>query len=125
MWAEVAGPGRTAGFAEQGPGGTWEYVGVSGPSGTVTFLFTDIEGSTRLWHTAPDAMRAALGRHDEILQTVVREHDGWVFSSGGDGIGVAFARPGAVAAAVAAQRRWWERCGRRPAGEGADGFAHG
>ena len=41
------------------------------PSGTVTFLFTDIEGSTRLWEVYPDAMRAALARHDEILRDAV------------------------------------------------------
>jgi class 3 adenylate cyclase len=38
------------------------------PSGTVTFLFTDIEGSTHLWDIAPDAMRQALALHDEIVR---------------------------------------------------------
>ena len=38
------------------------------PSGTVTFLFTDLEGSTRLWQEHPDAMQSALARHDEILR---------------------------------------------------------
>jgi hypothetical protein len=37
------------------------------PTGTVTFLFTDIEGSTRLWEQHPDAMRLALARHDDLL----------------------------------------------------------
>ena len=46
------------------------------PSGTVTFLFTDIEGSTRLWERAPDAMRAALGRHDSILRSTIEAHGG-------------------------------------------------
>ncbi len=48
---------------------------MSGPSGTVTFLFTDVEGSTRLLETAPDAMRVALVRHDEIAQTAIRGHE--------------------------------------------------
>ena len=43
-------------------------MGVQAPSGTVTFLFTDIEGSTGLWEAAPQAMRSALERHDAILR---------------------------------------------------------
>jgi len=70
----------------------------------VTFLFTDIEGSTRLWQEAPDAMGRALERHDAILRSAIDAHGGYVFSTGGDGFGVAFARSGdAVAAAVEAQ----------------------
>ena len=56
-------------------------VGV--PSGTVTFLFTDIEGSTRLWESAPEAMRAALARHDAILRSTIEGHGGYVFAGGG------------------------------------------
>jgi predicted ATPase/class 3 adenylate cyclase len=75
------------------------------PSGTVTFLFTDIEGSTGLWESAPEAMRAALARHDEIVRGSIEAHDGYVFSTGGDGFGAAFARAGdAVGAAVDVQR---------------------
>jgi predicted ATPase/class 3 adenylate cyclase len=75
------------------------------PSGTVTFLFTDIEGSTQLWETDRAAMQDALARHDEILQGVFADHEGFVFSAGGDGFCVAFARADtAVEAAVAAQR---------------------
>ena len=55
------------------------------PSGTVTFLFTDIEGSTRLWEQHPIEMRVALERHDEILHAGVAKHDGFVFAAGGDG----------------------------------------
>ena len=75
------------------------------PSGTVTFLFTDIEGSTQLWEAAPDAMRSALARHDVILTTAVERRGGYVFSSAGDGIAAAFQRSAdGVAAAVDAQR---------------------
>ena len=49
------------------------------PSGTVTFLFTDLEGSTRLWEEHPEAMRAALARHDEILRDAIEKHGGVVF----------------------------------------------
>jgi len=70
----------------------------------VTFLFTDVEGSTLLWQTAPEAMPLALERHDVILRSSIESHDGYVFSTGGDGFGVAFARAReAVSAAVEAQ----------------------
>ena len=73
------------------------------PTGTVTFLFTDIEGSTQLWEAAPDAMRAALARHDSIMRDAIEEHGGHVFATGGDGFAAAFARAGdALAAATAA-----------------------
>ncbi len=61
------------------------------PSGTVTFLFTDIEGSTRLWEEHPDAMRDALARHDEIVRAAVTEHHGHVVKTTGDGFHCAFA----------------------------------
>ena len=74
------------------------------PSGTVTFLFTDLEGSTRLWEEHPDAMRAALARHDEIVRGAIVEHDGYVVKTTGDGFHAAFATaPDAVDAAVDAQ----------------------
>ena len=80
-------------------------MGAAAPSGTVTFLFTDIEGSTHLWDSHPDAMRQALERHDALLRSAIDANDGYVFSTGGDGIGAAFARAGdAVAAAVDAQQ---------------------
>jgi predicted ATPase/class 3 adenylate cyclase len=75
------------------------------PTGTVTFLFTDIEGSAVLWDQQPQAMRAALDRHDAILLAVIATHSGVVFKSTGDGLLAAFARAAdALAAAVAAQR---------------------
>jgi predicted ATPase len=72
----------------------------------VTFLFTDIEGSTALWEADPDAMRVALERHDSILRSAIDGQDGYVFSTGGDGFAAAFARAGdAVTAATEAQQR--------------------
>jgi len=72
---------------------------VGRPSGTVTFLFTDTEGSTQLWEAAPDAMRAALAWHDSILRVAIEAHDGYVFATGGDGFAAAFARAGDALAA--------------------------
>ena len=75
------------------------------PSGTVTFLFTDIEGSTRRWEADADAMRVALAAHDEVLRSAVEGNGGWLFKHTGDGVCAAFASArGAVDAAVAAQR---------------------
>jgi class 3 adenylate cyclase len=75
------------------------------PSGVVTFLFTDIEGSTRRWEADAQAMRAALAAHDEVLRSAIEGHDGYLFSHTGDGVVAAFASPKcAVDAAVAAQR---------------------
>jgi class 3 adenylate cyclase len=46
------------------------------PAGTPTFWFTDIEGSTQLWERYPNAMSAALARHDAILRQAITDHDG-------------------------------------------------
>jgi len=74
------------------------------PSGTVTFLFTDVEGSTALWEQHPEDMRAALARHDEVLRATIGTYGGQVFSTGGDGFAAVFDRAEpAVRAAVAAQ----------------------
>jgi predicted ATPase/class 3 adenylate cyclase len=74
------------------------------PSGTVTFLFTDIEGSTRLWREDPEAMRPALERHDAIVRELVDAHGGYVVKTTGDGVHAAFSTASAaVDAAVAAQ----------------------
>ena len=82
-----------------------------GPSGTVTFLFTDVEGSTRLWEAAPESMRLALARHDGIIRKAVDAHGGYVFATGGDGLAAAFARAGdALAAAVDAQAALGAEC---------------
>jgi len=50
------------------------------PSGVVTFLFTDIEGSTRRWEADAHGMRAALMAHDEVLRSAIDEHEGFLFS---------------------------------------------
>ncbi len=71
----------------------------------MTFLFTDVEGSTRRWEADAEGMRAALAAHDEVLRTVIEGHGGWLFKHTGDGVCAAFASPkSAVDAAVAAQR---------------------
>ena len=75
------------------------------PSGTLTFLFSDIEGSTRLWETEHDAMRPALERHDQLLRSAIESRDGLVVKTTGDGVHAVFAQPGAaIDAAVAMQR---------------------
>ena len=71
----------------------------------MTFLFTDVEGSTRRWEADAESMRAALAAHDEVLRRAIEVHGGWLFKHTGDGVCAAFASPGsAVDAAVAAQR---------------------
>ena len=85
--------------------GRGDAMTAAAPSGVVTFLFTDIEGSTRRWEADADAMRAALMAHDEVLRSAIEAHDGFLFSHTGDGVVAAFASPrSAVDAAVAAQR---------------------
>src|SRR6516162_9596796 len=75
------------------------------PTGTVTFLFTDLEGSTRLWEQFPDAMKEALARHDEILRDAIAAHDGHIVKMTGDGAHAVFAdATHAVRAAVEAQQ---------------------
>jgi adenylate cyclase len=89
------------------------------PSGTVTFLFTDIEGSTRLWETQREAMTAALARHDALLRQCIESRGGHIFKTGGDAFCAAFATAAsAVEAALAAQRslraeRWPEQASIR------------
>ena len=60
----------------------------------VTFLFTDVEGSTRRWEADADAMRVALAAHDEVLRTVIEGHGGWLFKHTGDGVCAAYASLG-------------------------------
>ncbi len=74
------------------------------PIGTITFLFTDIEGSTQLWEQFPEAMRSALARHDALIREAIATNGGVVFKTIGDAFCAAFATaPEALAAALAAQ----------------------
>jgi predicted ATPase/class 3 adenylate cyclase len=74
------------------------------PTGTVTFLFTDVEGSTRLWQADREAMAAALTLHDEIVRGAIESCRGYVFSTAGDSFAAAFwTADEALAAANAAQ----------------------
>ena len=86
------------------------------PSGTVTFLFTDIAGSTLRWQTDPEAMLRAYSRHDAILRAAIAQRRGVVYKVVGDAFQVAFSSaPEAVAAALTAQRGLvaedWSACG--------------
>jgi predicted ATPase/class 3 adenylate cyclase len=72
------------------------------PTGTVTFVFTDIVGSTELWDRYPADMPETVERHDNIVRRVIDEHGGHVFSTGGDGFGGVFARAGDALVAAAA-----------------------
>lgn len=75
------------------------------PSGILTFLFTDIQGSTALWEKDPAGMRAALECHNRVLHASIKAHDGKVFKIIGDEFQAVFIEPAqAVEAAVAAQR---------------------
>jgi len=75
------------------------------PSGALAFLFTDIEGSTRLWERLPDAMKVALARHDAILRTAIEASAGSIVKTTGDGMMAVFPTAAdGVLASVAAQR---------------------
>ncbi len=72
------------------------------PTGTVTFLFTDVEGSTERWQRDTVAMSAALAAHDQVIRDAVESCDGWVFKHTGDGICAVFTS--ASKAVVAARK---------------------
>src|SRR5580658_1756013 len=75
------------------------------PGGTVTFLFTDIEGSTQRWERRPDAMGVALARHNALVRDAIESHGGYVFKTVGDAFCCAFGMATtALAAARAAQQ---------------------
>ncbi|MFZ0903362.1 MAG: adenylate/guanylate cyclase domain-containing protein, partial [Mycobacterium sp.] len=87
----------------------WSELGVSGllPTGTVTLLLADVEGSTRLWETQPDQMTAAITRLNQTVSEIIATHDGVrpVEQGEGDSFVAAFARASdAVAAALEMQR---------------------
>jgi class 3 adenylate cyclase len=76
------------------------------PTGTVTFLFTDIEGSTQLWEQHPEAIRAAVARHDTLLWQALEALGGSIFETAGDSSCAVFANPAdVISAAVAALTR--------------------
>jgi len=88
----------------------------SPPTGTLTFLFTDIEGSTKMWESNVPAMQVALARHDEILRGATEQHGGYVFKTVGDAFCCAFrTAPDALEATLEIQRRLlsseWEGTG--------------
>jgi predicted ATPase/class 3 adenylate cyclase/Tfp pilus assembly protein PilF len=75
------------------------------PSGTITFLFSDIEGSTRLWERNPEAMRAALLRYEAIVRQAIERNGGYVYEAAGDAIHAVFeTAPPAAVAAIEVQR---------------------
>jgi len=75
-----------------------------GPNAAVTFLLTDIEGSTKLWEEHPETMKSALRRHDDIVRRAIEAHDGYVFKTVGDSFFAVFASPwNALSAGVDAQ----------------------
>lgn len=83
------------------------------PSGTVTLLFTDIEGSTKLWEQSPEAMQSALARHDGVIRKAALGKGGHVFKTVGDAFCIAFdTAPDALRSAIEAQlelnKEQWE-----------------
>lgn len=75
------------------------------PTGTVTFLFTDLEGSTALWQQHPERMADVIARHDAMLTAIISSHGGVVFRTVGDAVHAAFPDPSAaVEAALGVQR---------------------
>ena len=96
--------------------GQGDAMTTAAPSGVVTFLFTDVEGSTRRWEADADAMRVVLAAHDQVLRKAIEAHGGFMFKHTGDGVCAAFASP--RSAAIDAQRELQlGRCGwaSRPA----------
>jgi len=78
-----------------------KVVVASPPTGTLTFLFTDIEGSTKLWERHSSVMQVALARHDEILRSGMEERGGYIFKTVGDAFCCAFlTAPDALEAAL-------------------------
>jgi class 3 adenylate cyclase len=83
------------------------------PSGTVAFLFSDIEGSTRLWQEYPQQMKATLLRHDEILKATIEANGGYVFKTVGDAFHATFDKAidglvGALHAQLAIGAETWD-----------------
>jgi class 3 adenylate cyclase len=88
----------------------------SPPTGTVTFMFTDIEGSTKMWERDSSSMQVALARHDEVLRSAIEERGGYVFKTVGDAFCAGFPTASdALEATLEAQRTLlserWEQTG--------------
>ena len=102
-WLDVAlglRPGLLRGVDSDGGGQPAEL-----PRGTVTFVFTDLVVSTRLWELEREAMSAALARHDEILRAAIAAHEGQVVKGRGDGVHAVFVTADdAVRASIEVQR---------------------
>ena len=94
-----AGAAVSTEASSAGPG---QPVGADLPAGTVTFLLTDIEGSTRLWESVPEAMGVALEQHNRLLTSVIEDHGGVVVTSRGEGDSFFAVFASAVAAVEAA-----------------------
>src|SRR5262252_8797613 len=93
------------------------------PNGTVTFLFTDIEGSTPLWEQYAVEMRSAVERHDRILREAIESSSGRVVKTTGDGMLAVFGEAkDALSASVAAQRAL-QTAGDRKTGDQTPAFA--
>ena len=97
-------------IVRQHPDASWtgsptKDAGTAGlPSGTLTFLFTEVQDAPRLWDEYPDVMHNAMARHDELFRDAVTSHDGFVLRTTGDGFHAVFATAhDAVTGAVAAQ----------------------
>ncbi len=89
------------------------------PSGTITFLFTDIEGSTKLWELYPKTMGTALAMHDQILRSAIEQNGGYIFKALGDAFCAAFSTPADALKAAALGRRnlvsqTWDETGPLP-----------
>ena len=96
------------------------------PEGTVTFLFTDIEGSTRRWEDQASVMQAALARHDALLRASIEGQGGTVFKTVGDAFYAVFdAAPDALDAALAGGQRVARRSGVLRAAAGRQRQQHG
>jgi predicted ATPase/class 3 adenylate cyclase len=104
-WAEFASMDKSTAPRTKRPISPGRFAQKPLPSGTVTFLFTDLESSTKLWEGSPQAMSVALARHYAILEQAVSAHSGQVIEKTGDGILAVFSAAGdAVSAALAAQK---------------------
>lgn len=105
-WAVTQRYGSMSRDFPEGGGGSTVSGRIELPSGQVTFMFTDIEGSTRLARMLGDAYRSVLGAHREVLRAVFKDFNGVELLTEGDSFFVAFSNAdAAVAACVEAQRR--------------------